>query len=246
MLGAMNSEAKFSVPPLLSLLLGLTVLNELFVLVIVLRYSYNRLTLVASAVGAIILLALSIFLWRYNQQTSRQGRHPVVSQASAVGAVLGGLWIVEISINNFIAPPLPARDRIDDSIWAFIALTIFVFASLYAYRLASVRAGMLVGAWSGLVSGVFACWMALALVVFGMHFITHDPLNLAEWAARSKTNQPTTMAAYFAYETFAGAFLHLIVLGLLMGALLGVIGGILGKGSKIIIRWLQQSEQVKM
>lgn len=61
MLGAMNSEAKFSVPPLLSLLLGLTVLNELFVLVIVLRYSYNRLTLVASAVGAIILLALSSF-----------------------------------------------------------------------------------------------------------------------------------------------------------------------------------------
>jgi hypothetical protein len=88
--------------------------------------------------------------------------------------------------------------------------------------------------------------MALALIVFGMYFITHDPLNLAEWAARSKANQSTTMAAYFAYETFAGAFLHLIVLGLLMGGLLGMVGGILGKGSKKVIRWLQQSGQVKM
>jgi hypothetical protein len=37
-----------------------------------------------------------------------------------------------------------------------------------------------------------------------------------------------TLAAYLAYETLAGAFLHLIVLGLGMGVLLGVAGGALG------------------
>jgi hypothetical protein len=44
------------------------------------------------------------------------------------------------------------------------------------------------------------------------------------------------MASYFAYETFAGAFLHLTVLGIGMGALLGVVGGVVGKFAKTAFR----------
>ena len=70
--------------------------------------------------------------------------------------------------------------------------------------------------------------MGLAVVVFGMPWLLQDPLNLAEWSVR-QANTPATMAAYFAYETFAGAFLHLIVLGIIMGALLGIVGGVGGR-----------------
>jgi hypothetical protein len=45
------------------------------------------------------------------------------------------------------------------------------------------------------------------------------------------------MAAYFAFETFAGAFGHLIILGAVMGCLAGVIGGCVGKGIRLITRW---------
>jgi hypothetical protein len=44
------------------------------------------------------------------------------------------------------------------------------------------------------------------------------------------------MAAYFAFETFAGAFGHLVVLKVAMGGLLGVLGGSIGKGIKRIFR----------
>jgi hypothetical protein len=143
--------------------------------------------------------------------------------------VLGVLWLIEISINNFIAPPLPLRDNIDNIFWAAIALSILVLAIISAYRARSLLQGIKVGTWSGFVSGLIACCTALSMIVFGMHFITHDPLNIAEWGVRQAGSPAPGIASYFAYETFAGGFLHLIVLGIAMGALLGVAGGLIGK-----------------
>jgi len=40
-----------------------------------------------------------------------------------------------------------------------------------------------------------------------------------------------TMAAYFAFETLAGALLHLTAAGLAMGFVLGVAGSLLGKAA---------------
>jgi len=77
--------------------------------------------------------------------------------------------------------------------------------------------------------------MALSMIVFGMRWITQDPLNIAEWAVRGAQSEAPSMAAYFAFETYAGAFLHLIVLGLMMGLLLGLIGGLVGKGIQMIV-----------
>jgi len=51
----------------------------------------------------------------------------------------------------------------------------------------------------------------------------------AEWASRRSSSAAPAIAAYFAYETFAGAFLHLVILGVVMGVLLGGVGGPLGK-----------------
>jgi hypothetical protein len=187
-----------------------------------------------SGAGFLILLAASACLWLYGRRTSRLGNAAVIRRAVPAGIVLGLLWVVEISINNFIATPLPARDIIDNIFWAIIALSILALSSFHAYRTDRFRSGVEFGAWSGFVSGTLACCMALSLIVFGMHFITQDPLNVAEWAARRTDSVAPTMAAYFAYETFAGAFLHLIVLGILMGGLSGLLGGTIGKVIKIV------------
>ena len=45
---------------------------------------------------------------------------------------------------------------------------------------------------------------------------------------KGKTKYPD-MASYFAYQTFAGAIMHLIILGIIMGLLLGILGGLTGK-----------------
>jgi hypothetical protein len=151
-----------------------------------------------------------------------------------LGLILGLLWVIEIGINNYIAPPLPARDIIDNIFWGAIALSILIFAIVRAYRSGSFLLAVEGAAWNGLVSGLLACCMALFVIVFAMDFITHDPLNVTEWAARGAGNLAPTMAAYFAFETFAGAFLHLVVLGVGMGGLLGIVGAMLGKGLKIV------------
>jgi hypothetical protein len=205
------------------------------------KYSYNTLSAAASGVGFIILLAAARFLRAYEARMSQHKNSALVNSAMRLGMLLGLFWIVEISINNFVAPPASVRDLIDNVFWALIALSIFVFAISCAYRMARITTGIEVGIWSGFVGGSLACCMALSVIVFGMRFVTHDPLNIAEWAVRETNSHAPTMAAYFAFETFAGAFLRLIVLGIAMGGLLGIVGGTIGKGARLAGRLIRRT-----
>jgi hypothetical protein len=55
-----------------------------------------------------------------------------------------------------------------------------ILALVYAYRSNSIVHGIEAGGWAGLASGLVACGVALSVIVFGMHFLTRDPLNVAE------------------------------------------------------------------
>jgi hypothetical protein len=222
-----KSAAHISVPALL--LLVIMICNTLLVPAVAVKYSYDTFSAAASGFGFLILLVLTGWLgFRVVRGASRQ--KPMRSGPGiSVGLFLGLLWVIEIGINNFIAPPLPARDTMDNIFWGVIALMIFISALFAAKRTGRIWAGIEAGAWSGFVSGAVACWMALSLIVFGMKFILQDPLNVAEWAERGLASSASSMASYFAYQTFAGAFLHLTVLGILMGTLLGLLGGGFGK-----------------
>jgi hypothetical protein len=230
-------------------LLLLSLWSLLLVPVVALKYSYSPLTAAGSAAGFLLLLALCAFLgmaWLRRKRrpppagavqdaTRRDAPLQTSPREQAVGiGLLGGLlWAVEIGVNNFIAPPLPARDRIDNIFWAAIAVLILLGALVSAYRLKRFQAGVGFGLWSGLASGAVACGMALTVIVFGMKYILQDPLNLTEWAARFPGETAPAMAAYFAYQTLAGAFLHLVVLGVGMGFLLGALGGGIGRGLRV-------------
>ena len=212
--------------------------------VVALRYSYSSLSRIESVVGFLALLVVAGFLWLYHHRAS-QGINPTKRNSILFfGIILGLLWMVEISINNFIAPPLPARDIIDNVFWAVIAFSILIFSIVHAYQNDSLIRGIDAGIWSGFVSGLLACCMALLVIVFGMHFILHDPLNVSEWAGRGTSINAPSLAAYFAFETFAGAFGHLIILGVAMGGLLGVLGGIIGKAAHTIVshaKWRKEA-----
>jgi len=219
-----SSRAPFTV------LICLALAGLVLVPVIAFRYGYSDLTFFEAAAGFFLLIATGAGAWFFFRRRGEVDH----SGALRLGLGLGLLWAVEISINNFIAPPLPARDIIDDTFWAAIALAILAYALARALRTGSLLRAIQAGAWSGLSSGLLACVMALAVIVFGMESITRDPLNVAEWAARGTAVPAPSMVAYFAFETFAGAFLHLVVLGLAMGLLLGLVGGLSGKGLRSI------------
>ncbi len=200
------------------------------------RYSYSRLFTAASAAGFLVLFIAAVFLWWYMRRIGAFRADGSFQATLAFGLLLGCLWVIEIGINNFIAPPLPQRDIIDNIFWFLVGLGILLVSAVQTFQTGQLRTGIQAGLWTGFISGLMACSMALSMVVFGMRWVTRDPLNVAEWAARGPQTGAPSMAAYFAYETFAGAFLHLLVLGLGMGFLLGLLGGLAGKVTQMILQ----------
>lgn len=195
---------------------------------IAVRFSFDRETRIASGAAIAVMAAVSAVLWLAHKRSSHLHDDDTAARGARLGFWLGLAWCVEIGINNLLAPPMPARDIIDDLFWAGIAAAIFVQALLTGIRPKSFACAVRVGAWSGIASGMLACTAALSLIVFGMRFMLHDPLNVAEWNAVRANQSAPSMAHYFAFETLAGAFGHLLVLGLAMGSLLGLVAAIFG------------------
>lgn len=180
----------------------------------------------AESATSLLILALSFAFLQFFKKKPIVAYH---DQNIRLGIVIGLLWTIEIAINNVVHPLLPARDIIDNAFWITIAAIILIVAIVKAYKNSSVVAGIISGFWTGSGSGAIACLTALLLIVFGMPLILKDPLNIKEWNDVRQYEHSRAMTVYFAYETLAGAIMHLVILGTLMGLVLGMVGGILGK-----------------
>jgi hypothetical protein len=153
--------------------------------------------------------------------------------AIAVGLLLGVFWVIEIGFNNFVPPEIStasARSIIDNGFWALIGVSMVVLSGVVSFRGKRLRDGLEAGFWSGLASGLIACLMGLLIATVWMNFLLRDPLNVQEFAQRGATSGAPDMATYLAYQTMAGAIMHLFVLGLGMGVVLGFLGGLVGWG----------------
>ena len=177
-------------------------------------------------VSVVVLAATLLFLWRIKLKWLTTIRNSNVG----LGLCFGLLWSIEIGINNIVRPGLPLRDIIDNVFWASIALMILITAIYYAMKKRKFTQGISSGFWTGLSSGAVACITALILIVFGMNLILLDPLNIKEWSDVKSTIAVRDMSVYFAFQTLAGAIMHLVVLGAIMGLILGSIGGAIATG----------------
>jgi hypothetical protein len=218
----------------------MTIVGMILVAIVGLQYSYETSSIIETASGFFLFFVIAGSLWLFRNKISRHLNSINGIGIACFGIVLGLLWVIEIGINNFMTPPFPARDLIDNIFWAVIALLILILSAILAYRNNSFVRGLEAGLWSGFVSGLLACCMGLLLIVFGMRFILKDPLNISEWAAQGASSHALSMAAYFAFETLAGAVGHLLILGIGMGSLLGALGGCAGKGFKSLVRFRKE------
>jgi hypothetical protein len=146
-----------------------------------------------------------------------------------LGLGVGLLWTLEIIVNNIIQPDVPLRDNIDNIFWAAIALLILSISIRDAYQTKKMLKGIMSGFWTGISSGAVACLTALIFIVFGMKYLLLDPVNFREWTDIKASENTSGMDVYFAYQTLAGAVMHLFVLGAIMGLFLGIIGGLIGR-----------------
>jgi hypothetical protein len=213
---------------MVALLVAIWCACTILVAITALEYGYDTRTRLLS-LGALVVLAATMVAAGFFGRRSARREGSNLGLLVAVGLLLGLLWTVEIAINNVATPPVPQRDAIDNLFWAAVAVGVFAVAVSASWRDGRVASGVAAGLWSGTASGLVACCTALVLIVFGMTLITHDPVNIAEWAARGAGSEAPAMASYYAFETMAGALMHLLVLGILMGALLGAAGGVAGK-----------------
>ncbi|MBV9961545.1 MAG: hypothetical protein JO072_04805 [Parafilimonas sp.] len=158
-------------------------------------------------------------------------RNKLLTQENNIskGLLIGLLWTVEIGMNNIIQPRLPLRDHLDNIFWAIIAVLILFVSVQASYKTNKFSTGVFAGLFSGFASGAVACLTALTLILLGMHLLLTDAINIAEWKGLLNQEYYRNMSVYFAYQTMAGAIMHLIILGAVMGLLLGLIGGGIGK-----------------
>ena len=172
----------------------------------------------------LVLAILILLVEKYKNELSGKSKKNLNA-----GLYFGLLWAIEICMNNMVQPSLPLRDYLDNIFWAIISILIFYLSYKDALNEKKMAAGIKAGFFSGFGSGMVACTIALILTCFGMNLLLKDPVNIAEWTnIKGRTNYPD-MATYFAYQTFAGAIMHLLILGIVMGVLLGIMGGFLGK-----------------
>ena len=218
---------------LVAILAAIWCAGIVLVAIAALEYGYDTRTRLLS-LGAIVVLAVTmVAAGFFCRSARREGSRLGVLRVA--GLVLGLLWTVEIAINNVATPPVPQRDTIDNLFWAAVAIGVFSVAAWASWRDGRISSGVAAGLWSGTASGLVACCTALLLIVFGMTLITHDPVNITEWATRGAGSGAPDMASYYAFETMAGALMHLLVLGILMDALLGAAGGVAGKLATLLL-----------
>lgn len=219
--------------PLLEALLGL---GAALILVAGLRDGHHFVSRLDWLLAVLALLVTAAAIEFIRRRAVSAGVAAVRTRAIDTGLALGLLWTAEILANNVLAPPLPGRDIFDNVIWAIISLGIVGLAAFDVRRSRSMRTAIATGAWAGLASGLVACLTAICVAVFGTPLLTADPLNVAEWAARSGSTAAPSMAEYFATQTLAGAIGHLLLIGLVMGSALGAVGGLAGLAGRRLSR----------
>jgi hypothetical protein len=204
------------------------ILSAILVLLIFFVYRTNHWPAGIEAAGCLIsfilLSATTTLLWVMRNNFIDRLQERSVS----FGLYLGLLWVIEISINTFVQPGLPYRDRLDDAFFFIIALLTLSIIIRDAYQSNKFLSGLKSGLWIGFASGAIACLAALLLIVFGMKYLLSDPLNIKEWSDSKMTADTPNMAVYFAYQTLAGAIMHIYILGVISGLVLGSLGGLTG------------------
>jgi hypothetical protein len=175
------------------------------------------------ALGLGLAVSLGAALW------GTRTRNPVARGAMLDGCrwglLFGALWIVEMVIANLAYAVgswtiVPYRL----SIWAVWALTV-VAGALGARRYRRVWAGVLIGMWSGLVSGLIGLATMQIIALTAMPVLLRDPQNISEFAGSA--DLPTAIAA-----DFVGAGIsHLVLVGLIIGTILATIGALIGRAT---------------
>jgi hypothetical protein len=225
----MTTTTTIEAPPwfLRTALVAGAVLGFLFSLLALLRYpaSPSQTLLYYVAFG---LLALCTAVSLVGLRPSRTpGWGSTWRLGILFGLLIGALWIVEILAGNLIAVGSGAGIMIY-RLATLAAYTLpLVAGAVGAYAHKSVRYGIAVGFWSGLISGLIA-FLTLMLIAYAfMGILQRDTQTLSEYA---RSGEPT-LSTYIVGDFLFGSCSHLLLIGVLYGTALATVGALFGKAA---------------
>jgi hypothetical protein len=140
------------------------------------------------------------------------------------GLAIGLGWAVEVVLTNLVF--LDANSNNTMATVTYLVLVILYLAAgvAGAATTARFRGGLVAGLWSGLISAPLAVAAGLIVNLVFMQNLAQHPLLLQDFVRSGMTNLP----AFLLQDTLGGCFIHLTLLGPLLGALFGALGALAG------------------
>jgi hypothetical protein len=138
------------------------------------------------------------------------------------GAVVGGLWVVELWAGNDAGPGILIVLVYRGSILAVLGATV-LGGVLGGLRRGNLWDGVSVGLLSGMLSGMLVCAIAVSGGAFSATVGTSDPQALADF----QRSQASDLTTFLVSDWLAAGINHLWI-GLALGSVGGLIGSALG------------------
>ena len=153
------------------------------------------------------------------------------------GIIIGAMWTVEVLLGNLGGTSVFGNLReFHPSIYAMAPWFVLaavgattVCGVVSAYQTGSIKKALLVGVWSGILSGAILCVIVIGITILFHHAMMLDPSNLHEFA-RSAHRPPTDaeLSAFLYWDAIGGGLNH-IWIGPLLGLTFGGMGALVGK-----------------
>jgi hypothetical protein len=170
-----------------------------------------------------LLMAGYIWFAIHFTYTKDESWRSVLRHGLWAGAVIGGLWIIEITIGNLVNPPPGIIEFVVHSLYRLCILAIPLVTVLAAARISKKTGQFSSGVWVGLWSGILSALMVFGMfVLVGLFFSARpDPQTMAAFARSGFTDY----AAFNRSDTLVAMINHLWI-GPCIGILFGAIGGV--------------------
>lgn len=177
---------------------------------------------VATVAAIAVLAATAALLGWYGA-----GRMPPAQRRLVAwcGSTLAGLWIVYILVTHLLVR-LPQKPTVGAGLTAgtmiFSVVGVLAVAGFAAVRLGRWRSGLMVGLYCGLLAGLAAFLVTLAMLDLFMPYLVTQ-MNQSELAGYAGSGWPDRQAWYYWHEELPGAAGNLAYL-LAFGAVAGIVG----------------------
>ncbi len=182
-----------------------------------------QVAIIFAGVFHVVLLIYVVIVWRSTQSTDSNEAW-IAHRGATWGIIVAGFWLIEIVAGNLLDPNHRAVQIIYFGS-SIIAFAVPFFAGIWgAKRSGTIRAGTLVGLWSGIVSGLLTFLSLMAVTYLFINNMLKDPQNILQFQRSGAPN----LVTFIIGDSLAGATGHLVI-GLVLGPGLGTIGGVICK-----------------